>query len=134
MRHFQGRKNNKRENRIQKTVGTVIGQASISLLTEKGESLIMPPPRQKKTDFNEILSRMKQYTNTPFYLKGGKEFRYTIHQNKVWIDNNQYIYLSQFRKGYEQAPVEGPGSFEHIWGPSYVWAVFHDKRIRKNDW
>jgi hypothetical protein len=41
------------------------------------------------------------------------------------------ISQSEFRKAHEMMPIKGPGEISQlVRGPSYVWAILHDPRIR----
>jgi hypothetical protein len=45
------------------------------------------------------------------------------------------ISKAEFGKALALVPFDGPGVIsDTVRGPSYVWAVLHDKRVRKHDW
>jgi len=42
---------------------------------------------------------------------------------------------SDFAIAYDLMPVDGPGAInKKVHGPSYIWAILHDKRISGENW
>lgn len=63
----------------------------------------------------------------------GKKFTYSIVGNSV-IPNttNRNIHSSQFEKALEFVPFDGTKEIQHLQGPSYIYAILMDNRIRNN--
>lgn len=71
-----------------------------------------------------------------FHTTSGLEFQYRTAENTFFPSRTKYdISKSDFATVLEMAPLEGPGEVNNIVrGPSYIWAVLHDERIRGSDW
>ncbi|GGY04181.1 hypothetical protein GCM10007160_34800 [Litchfieldella qijiaojingensis] len=71
-----------------------------------------------------------------FETKTGKPFTYDIVGDVFHPSRTDYnISKADFRKALALVPFDGPGEINTIVrGPAYVWAVLHDKRIRRSDW
>lgn len=60
---------------------------------------------------------------------------YVIPSRTAWR-----IPKANFELYYDRGPVDGPGgilkdeTLKKIQGPSYLWAIMHDERIRPKDW
>ena len=89
-----------------------------------------------KTSIDELWSRLKACQGEPIETKTGKPFTYDISGDVFHPSRTEYnISRSDFRKALDLVPFEGPGEINNIIrGPAYVWAVLHDKRIRRDSW
>lgn len=87
-------------------------------------------------DINTIWSRLRAHAGEEFETKAGKPFTYEIDGNIFRPSRTQRnIHAGNFEKALKLLPISGPGEIRHlVQGPAYVWAVLHDRRIRKNDW
>jgi hypothetical protein len=89
-----------------------------------------------KPSIDEVWARLKTYETESFVTKRGLPFKYTIsgavfHPNRTTYN----ISRGEFGKALALAPFDGPGVISKIVrGPTYVWAVLHDARIRVQDW
>ncbi|MEY8838774.1 hypothetical protein AB9K41_07055 [Cribrihabitans sp. XS_ASV171] len=63
-------------------------------------------------------------------------FTFTIVGDVLRVDRTKYnLSKGNFAKGLEIVPFDGPGAVQSaVRGPSYVWAILHDARVRKNEW
>ena len=79
-------------------------------------------------------------TDTEFDLFNGKPFSYEAVENYIIpfreeCDLKEHnISKNAFKKGLEFVPCSRPGKMHNVWAKSYVWAILHDKRIRRGDW
>jgi hypothetical protein len=75
-------------------------------------------------------------TNEQFLTKTGKPFTFAINGEVLCVSRTKYnLSKGNFAKGLDVAPFDGPGSVQSlVRGPSYVWAILHDTRVRKDDW
>jgi hypothetical protein len=89
-----------------------------------------------KPPFVEVWKNIKDYSGAIFYTKTGYPFTYTVIDDVVKTSRTNYaLYMDQFEKAYALAPVKGPGEYSNmVRGPSYVWAILHDDRIRNKQW
>jgi len=47
---------------------------------------------------------------------------------------NQNIPKRHFEDALQRVPLEGPGQINHLRGPSFIYGVLMDDRIRRRDW
>ena len=89
-----------------------------------------------KPPFVVVWKNIKDCSGAIFYTKTGYPFTYTVIDDVVRTSRTNYaLYMDQFEKAYALAPVKGPGEYSNmVRGPSYVWAILHDDRIRKKQW
>lgn len=89
-----------------------------------------------KPSIDELWTRLKIYERDKFETKKGKPFSYEISGDVLHPSRTEYnISKADFRKALALVPFDGPGVINRtVRGPAYVWAVLHDKRIRKQDW
>jgi len=43
---------------------------------------------------------------------------------------NRALPKSQFAKALDLLQASGPSDFQHLQGPSYMWAILNDARVR----
>ena len=86
--------------------------------------------------FEMIWERIKANENELFFQKKGGNFTYQISENELIPDRTDFLlHKSNFEKAYHLVPFKGPGVINRlVMGPSFVWAILHDKRIRGDDW
>lgn len=88
-------------------------------------------------DFETIWNRIIQNENEEFKTKTGLPFTYQISNNKFICSRVNY---NISKENFHQCYLLGLPQVEKInvkditAGPSYVWAVLHDERIRQNDY
>ena len=86
-----------------------------------------------KPKITEVWGRIRSLEGELFVTKTGKEFTYSIEGFGLRPSRTDYtISRSNFQTALELAPLGGPGEINDlVRGPSYVWAILHDARIRK---
>lgn len=91
---------------------------------------------KSKPSVDDLWSRLKSFEGHHFETKTGKPFTYEISGEVFHPSRTEYnISKAEFGKALARVPFEGPGVINRtVRGPSYVWAVLHDRRIRKQDW
>ena len=89
-----------------------------------------------KASFSEIWNRIEIYEGQIFRQVRGQRFTYTISGTTLKPSPTDYnIGRTEFEKAYQLVPIKGPGVItKEVRGPSYVWAILHDSRIRRSDW
>ena len=89
-----------------------------------------------KLPIDDLWHRLKDCEGQVFETKTGKPFTYEIAGEVFHPSRTEYnISKADFRKALVRAPFDGPGVVNRtVRGPSYVWAVLHDMRIRQQDW
>ena len=108
----------------------LLGTANESESTDEITSDSTKPP------FDAVWRRVTEYAGAIFYTKSGYPFKYTVEDDVVKTSRISYdLYREQFEKAYNLAPVKGPGEYTNlIRGPSYIWSILHDERIRRKQW
>jgi len=83
-----------------------------------------------------VWGRIKTFQGQMFETKPGKQFTFEISGNTfIPRCTNYNISKRDSEKVLNLVPLEGPGKINKlVRGPSYIWAVLHDPRVRGNDW
>lgn len=97
--------------------------------------------------FQMIWDRICHLQGKEFITKMGKPFTYSVESGTtVWVERdghriNQSLAKSNFTQVYSMMqikPIAGPAEINEraiksgqsqVRGPSYVWAILHDKRV-----
>lgn len=105
----------------------LLSDSGASIKREDDEDLPPPP----KPSFEEAWARILSNTGQVFHTKSGYPFTYAVEDNVLSTSRTSYtLSRDQFEAAYQLVPVKGPGLLNKIVrGPSYVWALLHDKRI-----
>lgn len=87
-------------------------------------------------DIGEVWERIKAHQGQVFKLVEGGSLTYRVDGNvMVTSRSKQKLRIGDFEKVLAIAPVKGPGEISKlVRGPSYVYAILHDPRIRRGDW
>lgn len=93
------------------------------------------PKEKLMITFEEIWNRIVFHAGEDFHQIRGGVFNYTIDGNSVALDRtNQTIARSHFKEASGLVPLKNTLAVQHLRGPSYIYAILMDKRIRKADW
>ena len=85
--------------------------------------------------FETIWERIEQHKEQEFHQIQGQSFTYEIiHGAVVPSTTNQQLAKSQFKKAAKFLPLESTVPVQHLRGPSYLFAILMDPRIRQGDW
>jgi len=87
-------------------------------------------------NIEEIWSRIKSLQGEKFYQIRGAEFTYGVYGGHVIPDRTrQQIPKSHFKKALEYVPLINTTPLQKkLRGPSYIYAILMDDRIRQDDW
>jgi len=93
----------------------------------------------KMSNINRVWARIKAHQTKVFRTKRGKKFSYKVTGEGINVINrngNEYaISRKYFAETLKHVPVDGPGEINTlVWGPTYIWAILHDSRIRAGEW
>jgi hypothetical protein len=84
---------------------------------------------------DEVWGRIEAHAGDVFHQKRGASFTYAIASGCVRPDRtNRLLPRSDFTTALELVPSPTTVPFQRLQGPSYVWAILHDPRIRRDDW
>lgn len=89
----------------------------------------------KMTSIDAVWQRIKVHCGVEFRQKGGKSFSYSIDGSTlVPSTTNRNLPCSSFEKALKLVPLPNTTCVQHLQGPSYIYAILMDRRIRLNDW
>ena len=83
-------------------------------------------------NFSNIWNRIVQHAGEDFYTVTNIRFTYQISCNSVITDRTTYpLAQSQFEKAYNLGELKNPSQINKlVRGPSYVYAILTDARIK----
>ena len=85
--------------------------------------------------FDTIWQRIKDHESEQFRQIRGGEFAYEVVGNAIALDRtNQNIPREHFKQASRLLPLKNTVPVQHLRGPSYIYAVLMDERIREADW
>lgn len=85
--------------------------------------------------FDEVWRRIEANAGEPFQQIRGGEFRYEVRSGAVWPDRtNRALPRAHFEKALEHVPLSSTVPLQRLQGPSYLYAILMDGRIRQSDW
>lgn len=87
-------------------------------------------------EIEEVWSRIKAHQREKFYQIKGGEFTYVVDMGHVKPDRTfQQIPKSHFEKALALVPLANTVPLQKKFrGPSFIYSILMDKRIRKSDW
>ena len=86
-------------------------------------------------DFDIVWKRIQAHSGENFTQIRGKEFTYHAENGYIALDQtNQNISQSDFEKAFQLVPLPGTTPVQNLRGPSYIYAILMDSRIRLSDW
>ena len=84
---------------------------------------------------DKIWWRIERHAGEEFRLIGGKVFSYEVPGNYLRpIGRVRHLSKTNFGKALAHVPLDNTGSVSDLQGPSYVYAILMDPRIRQSDW
>ena len=87
------------------------------------------------TGFEKVWIRIKAHEGETFTQIRGGEFTYEVVGNMVTPDRtNQNFPRSHFEEALTLVPLKNTAPVQHLRGPSYIYAIMMDDRIRQSDW
>lgn len=85
--------------------------------------------------FDTIWARIKENEGKIFHQIRGQEFTYTVNGPAIIPSTtNQNIPRTHFEEASKLLPLINTVPVQHLRGPSYLFAVLMDRRIRQQDW
>ena len=87
------------------------------------------------TGFEKVWIRIKAHEGETFTQIRGGQFTYEVSGNSVIPDRTNRIFpRSQFEEAFSLVPLKNTVPVQHLQGPSYMFAIMMDERIRGSDW
>ena len=86
-------------------------------------------------EINSIWQRIESHAGQEFFMIRGTAFRYELSGGHILPDRtNQQIPKSHFEKALALVPLADTTSIQDLRGPSFIYAILMDTRIRQADW
>ena len=87
------------------------------------------------SDLATVWSRIRQHEGEGFQLIRGDVFTYEMFDNYLRpVGRVRHLSRANFEKALARVPFENTRSVADLQGPSYVYAILMDPRIRGGDW
>jgi len=84
---------------------------------------------------DKVWGRIVAHEGETFAQIRGRRFEYQAHRGYLRPSTtNQNIPRSHFEKALALVPLANTVAVQDLRGPSYIYAILMDKRIRQNDW
>lgn len=84
---------------------------------------------------DQIWERIMKHEGEEFQKIRGGKFTYRIQNNYVYLNStNRAIPKSDIEKALKLVPLKNTVAVKNLQGPSYVYAILMDSRIRLEDW
>ena len=91
--------------------------------------------------FETVWQRIRACEGREFHTKKGEPFRYELRSQEVLrvirnVEIERNLTKSNFARAFDQfmeGSITGPSGLDSVQGPSYVWAILQDERIRSKD-
>lgn len=80
-----------------------------------------------------VWNKIKQYEGEEFYTIRGKSYKYIVYDDFLMIENikGSRITKSYIEKAFRiENPTPKKIELEGCWGPSYIYGIVTDERIR----
>ena len=89
----------------------------------------------KNVLFDVVWERIAAHSGQEFtQIRGGK-FSYQVKNwHVVSKRTNQQFARSSFEEAFQLVPLPNTVPIQHLRGPSYIYAILMDGRIRLGDW
>jgi len=86
-------------------------------------------------DIGTVWSRIEAHAGEDFRLVRGDLFQYEVPGNYLLpVGRVRHLSRTNFAKALDRLPLENTRSVSDLQGPSYVYAILMDPRIRRSDW
>ena len=88
-----------------------------------------------RADLVTVWSRIRQHEGEGFQLIRGDVFTYETSDNYLRpVGRVRQLSRTNFGKALDRVPLDGYQTVKDLQGPSYVYAILMDPRIRRGDW
>lgn len=87
------------------------------------------------SDFETVWNRILAYQGEEFKQILGGTFTYIVEGDYIVPDRTNWRFPKhQIEEAHTLMPVSNTRPLQHLYGPSYLYAILMDERIRKGDW
>lgn len=93
------------------------------------------PDDGPRVSIDEVWRRIESAAGETFRQLRGGEFTYEVRGRSLVPDRtNRVLPRSDFERALELVPLENTVPLQSLQGPSYLYAILMDPRIRQSDW
>jgi hypothetical protein len=86
-------------------------------------------------EIDEVWSRIESHAGERFELLRGGSFSYEVNgAHLLPVGRARSLSKTNFANGLSRVPLDNTTSVRDLQGPSYVYAILMDRRIRRGDW
>jgi hypothetical protein len=86
-------------------------------------------------EINSVWARIQAHQRETFHQKRGKAFTYSVYGNAIQLHTTEWqIPKNHVEHALERVPLQNTVSVKHLYGPSYLYAILMDPRIRGASW
>ena len=84
---------------------------------------------------DELWKRLRDHEGEAFTQIRGGQFTYSITKNALLPDRTDWVIpRNHLAEALSLVPLASTVPVQHLFGPSYIYAVLMDERIRHGDW
>ena len=89
----------------------------------------------REARIEEVWSRIEAHAGETFRQIQGAEFTYAVRSGSIWPNRtNRALPRSDVKRALEHVPRDSTVPLQGLQGPSYLYAILMDPRIRQQDW
>ncbi len=89
----------------------------------------------EKPAFEIVWNRITSHAGEVFRQIRGGEFRYAMDGIGIIPDRTDHRFAkTEIKEAFRRMPVENTVPLQDLRGPSYLYAILMDDRIRQSDW
>ena len=82
-----------------------------------------------------VWSRIEAHAGETFRQIRGAEFSYDVRSGAIWPDRtNRALSRSDVQCALDHVSLSSTVPLQRLQGPSYLYAILMDARIRRDDW
>jgi len=82
-----------------------------------------------------VWSRIQSHAGDDFTMVRGEPFTYVVAYGAVRPSRtNRQLPRSDFEKALARVPLKNTGVVQDLQGPSFVYAILMDERVRAGEW
>jgi hypothetical protein len=97
--------------------------------------LAVPSKKSTNPGLSEVWRRIERHAGEEFRQIRGRRFTYEVHSGCVIPSTTRRrINRLNFEEALKLVPLQNTVAVQHLQGPSYIYAILMDPRIRGADW
>ena len=86
-------------------------------------------------EFEVVWRRLCEHAGETFVLARGDEFTYAVAADGLMVTGLKApMHMTGLRQAVARLPFASVRDVQDLWGPSHLFAILMDSRIRGEDW